>query len=71
MRTRAVDMSTILTLAFLILAMGMGAARPSHAASENTRYLSRPSRIFACRAQLCASITRALTPPKGGFTSLT
>jgi DNA-binding beta-propeller fold protein YncE len=37
MRTRAVHKSTVLTLAFLILAMGLQAARPSNAASENTK----------------------------------
>jgi DNA-binding beta-propeller fold protein YncE len=34
MRTRAVHKSTVLTLAFLILAMGLQAARPSNAASD-------------------------------------
>jgi DNA-binding beta-propeller fold protein YncE len=39
MRTRVVHISTVLTLAFLILAMGLEAARPSNAASENTKHL--------------------------------
>ncbi len=39
MRTRAVQTSTVLTLAFLILAMGPEAARPSNAASENTKHV--------------------------------
>jgi DNA-binding beta-propeller fold protein YncE len=39
MRTRAVYMSTVLTLAFLILAMGLEAARPSNAASEDTKHI--------------------------------
>src|SRR6267143_439025 len=38
MRTRAVHMSRVLTLAFLILTMGLEAARPSNAASENTKH---------------------------------
>ncbi len=37
MRTRAVHMSKVLTLAFLILTMGLEAADPSNAASENTK----------------------------------
>jgi hypothetical protein len=37
MRTRAVDMSEMFTFAFLILAMGLQAARPSNAASDNTK----------------------------------
>ena len=37
MRTRAVHMSKVLTLAFLILRMGLEAAHPSNAASENTK----------------------------------
>src|SRR5258707_7147788 len=40
MRARAVQMSKVLTLAFLILAMGLEAARPSNAASENTKHAS-------------------------------
>ncbi len=39
MRTRAVHKSTVLTLAFLILAMGLQAARPSNAASENAKHV--------------------------------
>ena len=39
MRTRAVLMSQILTLAFLISAMGLEAARPSNATSENTTHV--------------------------------
>jgi DNA-binding beta-propeller fold protein YncE len=39
MRTRMVQMSKVLTLAFLILAMGLQAARPSDAASENTKHV--------------------------------
>ncbi len=37
MRTRAVHMSTVLTLVLLILVMGFEAARPSNAASDNTK----------------------------------
>src|ERR1700732_266266 len=37
MRTRAVHVSTVLTLAFLIVVMGLEAARPSNAASDNTK----------------------------------
>jgi DNA-binding beta-propeller fold protein YncE len=37
MRTRAVHMSTVLTLVLLILVMGLEAARPSNAASDNTK----------------------------------
>src|SRR5260370_40934422 len=37
MRTRAVHMSTVLTLVLLILAMGLEAARLSNAASDNTK----------------------------------
>src|SRR6202163_623563 len=39
MRTRAVHMSQIFTLAFLILAMGPEGARPSNAASDNTNHV--------------------------------
>jgi hypothetical protein len=39
MRTRAVHMSKEVTLAFLILAMGVQAARPSNAASDNTNHI--------------------------------
>src|SRR5258708_40305706 len=39
MRTRGVLMSKVLTLAFLIFAMGVEAARPPNAASENTRHV--------------------------------
>jgi hypothetical protein len=39
MRTRAVHISKVLTLAYLILAMGLDAARPSNAASENTKHV--------------------------------
>src|SRR5258708_1376102 len=38
MRTRAVHMSKVLTLVFLIFAKGLEAARPSNAASENTKH---------------------------------
>jgi hypothetical protein len=37
MRTRAFHMSTVLTLAFLILAVGLEAARPSNAGSESAK----------------------------------
>src|ERR1700737_204722 len=39
MRTRAVYMSKVLTLALLILAMGLEATRPSNAASEDTKHV--------------------------------
>ena len=39
MRTRAVHKSTVLTLPFLILAMGLQAARSSNAASENAKHV--------------------------------
>jgi DNA-binding beta-propeller fold protein YncE len=39
MRTGMVQMSKVLTLAFLIVAMGLQAARPSNAASENTKHV--------------------------------
>src|ERR1700730_10891466 len=39
MRTRAVHLSKVLTLAFLIFALGVEAARPSNAASENTKHV--------------------------------
>jgi hypothetical protein len=68
MRTRSV--SKVLALTLLIFSMGLEAARLSNAASEN-KSLSRRSRICPCRAQQSASITRALTRPKDGFTSLT
>src|SRR5258708_14442469 len=38
MRTRAGHMRKVLTLVFLIFAMGLEAARPSNAASENTKH---------------------------------
>ena len=39
MRTRMVQMSKVLTLGFLILAMGLEAARSGNAASENTKHV--------------------------------
>src|SRR5258708_27830767 len=39
MRTRAIYMSKVLTLAFLIFAMGVEAARPSNAASGNAKHV--------------------------------
>src|SRR5882762_3412118 len=39
MRTRAIHKSTVLTLPLLILAMGLQAARPSNAASENAKHV--------------------------------
>src|SRR5712692_4467137 len=39
MRTRAVHLSKVLTLGLLMLAMGREAARPSNAASENTKHV--------------------------------
>jgi len=39
MRTRAVHVSKVLTLAFLILAVCMEAARLSNAASENAKHV--------------------------------
>jgi len=39
MRTREVHMSKVLTLVFLILTMGLEAARPSNAASKNTKHV--------------------------------
>ena len=39
MRTRAVHLREVLTLAFLILAMSLEAARPSNAASENIKHV--------------------------------
>src|SRR5947209_2675106 len=38
MRTRAVHVSKDLTLAFLVFAMGLEAARPSNAASQNSKH---------------------------------
>src|SRR5260370_3521358 len=38
MRNRGVHMSKVLPLVFLIFAMGLEAARPSNAASENTKH---------------------------------
>ena len=53
MRVRAVHKSEIFALALLIFAMGLEAARPSNAASDNTNHV-----LVAIQAETCQKLFR-------------